>query len=226
MTRRVKVKKTEKKTAARKAFMAAVGPSVNKNIREASVTLTNGVKLKLRSVSPTAVREAVMRLERPKPPRVMNETKGREEENPQHPDYLTQVEEYEAATQEAAANVLLLLGTEVEHVPEEVPILDTDDWVEDLRYVGVLGEDFDGSNPRARKLAWLKFVAMTSLQDTVMVLGGPLTALGVSESEVAETIQSFRGDEKRGADPADAPETHGPDGAEPGGTPSGDGAGD
>lgn len=199
---------------AKVAFDAATGGRARNGEREelpTEVTLSCGVVLKFKPVPSAAIREAVIRIKAPEVPRVLIEEKGREEENPNDPDYIFAVAEHKAAQALVANDVILLLGTEVASVPESVYAVSDKGWIEELAVVGI---EVDGGNAAARKLAWLKFYAIRTDEDTLKALMGPMRSAGVSEVDVAQAIDSFRGDKARPAsDGSDGPQDGG-DGAD------------
>lgn len=194
---------SKRKTTEGRAFRAAVDESKDGSAPGGIIELSNGIRLRVQRVAPLAIREATLRVEKPRPPKVLIEEKGREEENPADPDYLRELEEYEEATGLAAVNVVLLKGTSIEHVPEGMSRLEDGDWVEDCQFLGI---EFDAENPRARYLAWLRFYAICSDADLLAVLGGLRQTSGVREEDVAKAAESFRGGEARGADSGGPPE--------------------
>jgi len=161
------------------------------------LALKSGVVLKVRRVSTHAIREAVMRIEEPQPPMVFLEDKGREEPNPEHPDYKKAMAQHAEAIGLAAANVTLLMGTTVESVPDDVPKQEEDDWIDNLEFFGIT---VDKNNPRARYLAWLRFCAINTDEDMVRTLYTVAKVTGVTEEDVDQAVQSFRRATVWGAD--------------------------
>lgn len=176
--------------AATKAFDAAVGGSgIAAEEIPTTTTLSCGVVLRFKPVPSLAIREAAMRIVAPTVPMIHIEDKDRDEENPNDPDYQMAVAEYEAAKALVANDVILLLGTEVESVPEGIAALQDQSWVEQLQ---VLGIEFDTENHSARRLAWLKFYILRTDEDSIKALLGPMRSAGVSEGDVATAVASFR----------------------------------
>ena len=161
------------------------------------VSLSNGIVLKLKPVPPFLARQAVISLQRPKPPVVFLEDKGREEENPNDPEYQRAIQEYEARQIELGLNVMLLVGTAVETVPKGCYGPDDDEWLEDLAIVGI---EVDVERPRARYLAWLRYYALQSASDIALVTQALATGVGLTEEEVQATADSFRSRAERRAD--------------------------
>ncbi len=184
--------------ASKKSFDAAVGgSSTAPEAVPATTTLNCGVVLRFKPVPSLAIREAAMRIEAPTVPVIHVEDKGRDEENPNDPAYLKAVAEFEAARAMVANDVILLLGNEVESVPEGVAAVQDQSWIEDLHALGI---EFDTENRAARKLAWLKFYVLRTDEDSVKALMGPMRSAGVSEVDVAQAMASFRDLQKRAAD--------------------------
>jgi len=153
------------------------------------VQLSSGIVLKVRPVPPLAIRQAVMNVERPRVPIVFIEEKGREEENPDDPGYREALFEYQMATGLVAMKALLLLGTEVDTLPDGMVGPSDDAWLDELQEVGV---EVEAKSPRARYLAWLQFYALKTNEDITAAMEGPRKASGITEEDVALAVQSFR----------------------------------
>lgn len=167
------------------------------------ITLSNGVVLKLKSVPPFLVRQAVLKVERPKPPRMFIEDKGREEENPNDPDYIQQLAGYQAQTIDAAINVLLAAGTEIVSVPDGVSKPEDDDWLDVL---DVLAIEVRRDSPTARRLAWLRCYGIATAADITRITKAVKEGVGLTEEEVNQIAQSFRSGTVRGTDNGVSPE--------------------
>lgn len=162
-----------------------------------TITLSNGVVLKLKPVAPLAIREAALRVPRPKPPIVQihqNGVEGREEQNLSDPDYVAAVASFENEQQMAVANIMFLMGTEVISVPDGFPRPEDDGWIDDLEIVGVT---VNRENKRARYLAWLKFNALVATDDIKNTSNGISEMSGTREAEVADAALAFRSDTSR-----------------------------
>jgi hypothetical protein len=191
-------KRRAKTGASKKAFDAAVGgSSVAPEAAPTTVTLSCGVVLRFKPVPSLAIREAAMRIEAPAVPTVHIEDKGRDEENPNDPTYKQAVAEFDAARAMVANDVILLLGNDVESVPEDVAAVQEQSWIEDLQAVGI---EFDAENRAARKLAWLKFYVLRTDEDSLKAIMGPMRSAGVGEADVAKAMDSFRNRAERAVD--------------------------
>jgi len=192
------------KTDEKKAIEAAAAAVEESETPQNSVvTLSNGIKLKLKSVPPFLVRQATMKLDRPKVPR-MDIGKGREEDNPDHPAYQEALADFENRSTDAALNVMLAAGTEVVSVPKGVPGPDSDDW---LPLMEVLEIEIDLDRPVARYLAWMRYVALATADDITLITTAMSRGIGLSEEDVEASAQSFRNRAarraaKRGSDKA------------------------
>lgn len=194
----------EKKSSEEQAFKAATGPPDDSGKKLNTITLSSGVVLKMRRVAPLAISDAVARVKEPEVPRIFQEDKGREEENPEHPDYKRAMEKYEETTGLVAMNVLLLMGTSIESIPEELSKPEDEDWIENLEFLEV---KIDKDSPKARYLGWLRYYALTSDQDFMAVMDLARSFAGVKEEDVQAAAKSFPSEEARRANSDRLPET-------------------
>jgi hypothetical protein len=154
------------------------------------VTLPNGVKLKLSKSPPFALQQAVANLDPPKIP-IWKSPKGRDEENPNDPDYVKALLHYQGQTGQAALNALLLFGVEVIFVPKGMQRIEDTTWSEELAFLDMPVPDDPES--RVRKLMWLKVVAIDT-EEFLEEVSNKLFALqGLSEEDIAAAIDTFRG---------------------------------
>jgi hypothetical protein len=160
----------------------------------ALVTLSTGVVLRVRPVPQSLFADLVARYPAPDPPVTFDPDKGREEENPDDPTYLKRVQETNAQVAKAMSDAVILLGTTVERVPKGIPGQETTEWADELRLLG-----YELKGPRARYLAWVKFVAGPTLADyqTIWKAVGRLT--GVTEQDTQAAVRRFpRGARRNG----------------------------
>lgn len=153
------------------------------------ITLSTGVVVQPQAVSPFVINAAMARIEKPKVPRQMIEGKGREEENPMHPDYLAAMEHYEAERGRVSQEAMLMLGLEVLTIPQGFQKPEDTEWTEELEMLGVEVSP----NGRRRKLDWLRFWAMRGVSDLERVATAVSRLSGVPEVEVQKAADSFRG---------------------------------
>lgn len=167
-------------------------------------TTRNGVQLKLRGVSPFLVLESQKRVVKPQEPTWFNEAKSREEPNPNDPNYLRSVDEYNTKMAEVVNDTYLANGVTLlpdQTLPENVPNIDDDDWVDGLRYS--LGIDIPASGI-GRRVLWLKYCVVTHVEDLGDLIAAISVASGlVSEEQVQQAVESFRDNTERPVDNRD-----------------------
>ena len=158
---------------------------------------SNGIVFKLKSVAPLLVLDAQKQIVEPKPPKIKNYEKGEDddaplEENPNDPEFLRAHMEYRQKVGEVSNAIFLTRGTEVVSVPEDVDNLDDEDWALEVEEFTDIKVPKVG---RRRYYCWLKYVALTSMNDFQALLN-KLSALGgvTLESDVADAEASFRTD--------------------------------
>ncbi len=161
----------------------------------AIVELSTGVKLKIRPVPRHFMYEVTRRFVRPKPPFVETK-KGRKEENPGDPEYADALERFLADTANAATDVALLRGTDIDFVPKDVPKPDSKAFREEMELLGLPMLD----SSRARYLYWIKSVACATSEDINELLGELGRLTGVAESDVEDAVTRFRSLTVRGED--------------------------
>lgn len=118
------------------------------------VTLSSGVVLRVRAVSTSLFADLMAEMEGPRPPVVFIESKGREEENPDDPDYLAAKQAHQARVAKAMSDAVIVLGTELESLPDGFPGPEDPVWNAQMR---ALGRRFEGEQDRY--LAWVKYQA-------------------------------------------------------------------
>ena len=171
-----------------------------------TVTLSTGVTVMPTTVSRLLIADAVKRVKRPKPPTIYIESKGRHEENETDPEYIEAVEQYEADMADILFNLLILRGMKVVHVPESVPSLESEEWIEDLKFLGIEVPQ----SPRARFVAWVKYIAAPEEEDLTFLANKLRGTVGVPDAEVSSAADGFQSDETPSTDNGTAPTTDSP----------------
>jgi len=159
----------------------------------------NGVELRLKQVPDQFVFDAQARLKPPKVPSVYISEKDRVEENPNHPDYKNALDEYRTKQNQVVFNTYFVLGITVISLPDDVPPLESSDWVDTLQgsLYGLDGVQVDiPDNGPGRKLAWVKYVLLPTMEEQGIIIP-KIAALsgGTVAAEVELAVDSFRGDE-------------------------------
>ncbi len=162
-----------------------------------SVTLENGIELRIKPVSETTLRVVVTRIPLPPVPVEKFGKKGEEVEEPwpESPEYKAAMIDAMAARNKALAHACRVLGTECTAVPDGYFPPEDDGWIDALRTVGgeptpdMLRTDMD------RYSAWLDHHAMTIFLDVNKIAQAVLMRSAIMEEEVMEAIQFFRRDD-------------------------------
>lgn len=153
------------------------------------VVLSTGVRVRLRAVNAATISEVTSRIKDPEVPRWYNEKEKREEENPNHPAYLSAIDRANQERANAMFDALALFGVEL----EDDAVLETDGWMNELRLLERLGRldlsKFDLSDPLDRRFLYVKHVAMGT-EDWAKLM----RLAGISSEAVAEARRSFRSD--------------------------------
>ena len=163
--------------------------------RGAEFTLSNGIVLKIKSVPPFLVQAVQNEFKTPAPPKVYIEEKGREEENPNDPEYLRKLLELEDQQNLAINDLFLAAGTEVISVPDGYFGPEQDDWIAVVEFAqNITGTDvhIERDNPIKRYLHWLRFYALETGADVALATRLPMELAGIREGEVDEVMESFR----------------------------------
>lgn len=159
---------------------------------------SNGITFKLKPVAPLLILDAQRRLVEPAPPKIPNFDKGEGdeaplEENPSDPTYVRALAEYRAKVGEITNAIFLTRGTEVVNVPDGIDKVDDVEWAEEVEEFAELKVPAVG---RRRYYCWLKYVALTSMDDFQGLLNKLTTLGGVTlERDVQAAEDSFRPDE-------------------------------
>jgi hypothetical protein len=149
-----------------------------------------GLQLQLRRFSVTSVWDAARKLQQPKPPKWMNEDKGREKDNPNDPTYLEALRMYNYDLGMLAVSAAFILGTKVLAVPEDMEPVDGPDWAE-LVMAAVPDTDIPERGPR-RYLTWLRYYAMDDADQARLLTKCLRFNGGTMEGDVGRAMQNFR----------------------------------
>lgn len=154
----------------------------------------SGVSFKMKRVSAFAIKDALAKIKDPSVPRFFNEGKGRDEDNPNDPDYVAAVQEADYQRSMMGINVAMGLGTAVIDYGDYEERPETDEWIEKLELIGI---EVPKSGV-ARYMAWVRYSGVLSeseLADMTTQIA-KLSGL-VKEEDVAIAAESFPGSEER-----------------------------
>jgi hypothetical protein len=149
---------------------------------------SNGIVFKLKRVSRMLVVDAGRKIALPKVPRVFIEAKGRDEENPNDPDYINALREAQYLRGMTAVGIVLAFGTEVFTKPESVVAVDEDSWRDDLTELGMEVPD----KGKARYVSWLKYYALNDDDFNALTEAAFRYSGMVSEEDVKKAAEQFR----------------------------------
>lgn len=161
--------------------------------------LANGVLLEFRHVAPYALRQAQQRVKEPDVPVVHVASKGRDEANPNDPNYLAAYAAYLEELALAGQAVGFMLGVRPVEVPDGMHWPDSDEWVDELSVAGI---EARREPVPARLYDWLRLYAIASEEDLYVCTALATQQVGLSEAEVAAAVSSFRRRKGRGPDPS------------------------
>lgn len=159
------------------------------------ITLSTGVVLKAKPVSRNIFADILSEYVAPRVPTYYNEDKGREEDNPQDPDYLVEMQRYNTQLARAISDALIVLGTELDSKPDDVPSQDDATWLEEVSLLRV----YKTNTARGRYLAWVKTRAIGNDQDFTDISNAVRRMMGVPESDVEVKTKRVRSNAARAA---------------------------
>lgn len=151
-------------------------------------TTRSGSVLSIKAV-PSMVIAAVQEIiPAPRVPTFRNEAKGRDEENPSDPEYIRAVDAHRTKLAMTTNDAFLANGVRVVSVGPSKSVLDSNDWVEGLTFVGLEVPD-EGIG---RRVAWLRWHILDD-SDFLDVISAIAVAGGLAtEEKVQQAISSFR----------------------------------
>lgn len=171
--------------------------------RFAELKLTNGILLGLKPVPPLLIEAVNNEFKLPEPPTVYLDEKGRDEPNPNDPEYQKELKRLEEVQNLAITDLILGVGTRAISVPEGYFMPEDDGWVASVEFANQLSGvtlKVDAEPGIRRYLQWLRFYAIESSTDLALVTGLPLRLAGIREGEIEEVVDSFQRLPERGTD--------------------------
>lgn len=121
---------------------------------------------------------------KPKPPRLFVPELGREEENPDDPDYLDALRQWQLEFAMSSLNLAMAFGIEVKFIPEGLMTHTSPEFKAMLSFLGD-----DASLPFVK---WLQLVAAPTLEDLTAISNLPGFQVGVQEAGVQAEVETFR----------------------------------
>lgn len=171
----------------------ATGDIIDKEERRDYFISESGLELKLKKVSRFLVVDAGKTVKMPKVPVVHIEDKGRDEENPNYPDYIVALQEANYQRVIVSYATLLAMGTEVARLPSTMEGPETDEWIDTLLGLDIV--DVPKDNKKLRYAAWLKYVGLPDGVEFEKLTTQLLRFSGLTtEADVAKAEETFRGE--------------------------------
>lgn len=166
---------------------------------ESEIIVSTGVVLRIKKAPSLAFQTIVSNLkqEEPKVPVLDNPNKGRKEENPNDPNYLEEVKQYNSKTNLALLDAAIVLCTEIKSIPEGFEKPDGVNWFEDLSIIGITVEQLGIKHKKKRYLAWVKYHAAPMDEDIVLINKEIARLNGVSEGDVTAVMAAYKSTQGR-----------------------------
>lgn len=165
------------------------------------VTLSSGVRAKIRPVSAKLLDEIGSSVADPEVPKQFIEAKNREEYNPLDPRYQKAVRDADRERGMRVTEALIMFGIVLVD-----PVPPNEEWLPKLQYLakrGVLDLGaFDFSDPMDCEFVFKTYIAV-STPDLMYVS----MASGLTEAEVSQAVAGFPGSPARDADSTGGPKT-------------------
>jgi hypothetical protein len=185
---------SEKNSKKSASVAVQVAKSMRGNIPTEPIKLSTGYWALITPVSAPLIDEASSRVPEPRPPTVFVDDKGREEENPNDPDYLRELERLDVERSMAAIDVIIMMGIDLvneDGTPYEID--ENGKWRKQLKMLQKMGrlnlERYDLKDPDELEFVFKKYIA-TATADIPMLS----SFSGMDAGEIDEAVKTFRGD--------------------------------
>lgn len=156
------------------------------------VVLTSGVELRVRRVASSVFADMLAELEPPSPPLVWIAEKGRQEENPDDPDFLEAKMAHQSRIAKVMSDAVIILGTELVSVPKGFPGPKDENWNARMR---ALGRRFESEADQY--LAWVKYEAGAADTDFNTIWEAVGRQASVVEKDAGAAARRFPGRARR-----------------------------
>jgi hypothetical protein len=158
-----------------------------KDLNALSITLSNGAVLRLKKFPFMRIQAVVSQFKYPDIPEVYDEMRGKPIKNPDSPTYLAMKMEVDQDRSMAVMDAVATFGVEVEYLPEDVPALEDDSWIEELEFIHI---PVQKDSRLARYQAWIKFVVIRDPVDFAKVAEEFGIQMGTAERKIADNLQN------------------------------------
>lgn len=162
---------------------------------EGKITMSTGVVFRVLDI-PLMVIDSINKKARegkPKVPVQHIEDKCREEENPNDPDYIKALQDWEVELNEKIIDATLILGVELDKLPGGFPKPKDKSWSDKLKKIDI-------EIPGDRFLTWIKCCAAPTVEDMNSLILACSRNIGVTEEDLADAANLFRDSKERSTD--------------------------
>ena len=154
--------------------------------KDAYITLSTGYQAKINPVGASLIDEVVARVKDPVVPTFYNDDKGRDEENPLDPGYVTALQDAQHKRAMAAMDTLIIFGLDlVDGLPED------EAWLKKLQYMEKRGHfnlsEYNLTDDFEREFVFKKYIACGTVD--LIMLG---EHAGLNRKDVEEASKSFK----------------------------------
>jgi hypothetical protein len=158
------------------------------------VTLSTGVRARIKTVAASLIDRVTSRILEPEVPMEHNSDKDRDEPNPQSPKYIAAIKKYNKDRGQAVINAAVMFGVELID-----PIPPTSEWLDQLKFLEKQGDldlaGYDLENSINVEYLYKAFIAI-GYEDLKLVI----ESAGIPTEEMTKSERSFQRDDARTAD--------------------------
>jgi|SRR5262245_29592867 len=155
-----------------------------------------GLNFRLLKMARMVLVDAGNLIKDPEPPTTFIEEKQRSEPNILDPTYRAALREAQYQRSVTYINTTLALGTALQDAPDDISLLDDDDWVERVAVAGLTVP----TGKYNRYVAWVRWYLLGEDELTDLVRAVQIFNGVTMEAEVDEAVEQFPGDEERSTD--------------------------
>lgn len=150
------------------------------------LTLSNGVVLRRKPLPRTRIMALVEKFPLPPIPEVYNKEKGKMEKWDGSEEYQKAKQKVEMNQALAMIDLIIASGLEVVSIPDSVPPIEDDEWIEELELSHI---SVKKDSKVVRRFSWIKFVAAKDEDNLEKIMTFATSQLAESEANVAQQLQ-------------------------------------
>lgn len=173
---------------------AVIQTAKEKKTKVVEVTLSTGVRARIKTVAASLIDRVTSQLVEPEVPMEMNPDKQRMEPNPLSPKYAAALKDYEKSRGEAAIEAMVMFGVELVE-----PVPDKKEWLDKLQFLAKHERldlsQYDLDSPIDLEYLYKIFIAV-GVQDLALVMA----SASIPTEAINRATASFQRDDERGAD--------------------------